>query len=797
MSQSESSPSYLDTGDRGHGALLARSEQPAPPASGGPAAELDPPPRLRDRSVLATLLLILALQLLTLDRLQGYMLADSVEYMDRAETVVRGEPLDPSTARSFAFSAVLVPFFAAAELLGLEIRGEVVFAVRLFQMLLGLYAVLVTMRLAARLVGRRAGIAAGFLLGTTPVFLQYTIAPLSGTAAMVCILLGTERLLERGGFRHGLKAGLWLGLGLLMAFQAIPILGALVGLAAVRDLRRHRPFLGGLVLGIAVLIAVQLGLDKLTYGSFGSSLWTYFCSNFVPIIGTGLLKLGLREQAIWIYNNWSIADADVVYQGSEGAQVASKTTRSWYFVHMHRGLWWSVLGCALLGFARLLRRPRWGLVILFAVVAVNVAAMSAKGSKSFRLWLPFLPMIAVFAGWGWQLVRGAAAHPPRWRTALAAALLISAPVAGYVTVRGTNLQKYAAFWQAMDRVNAAAARAADPADPADPPDPLRVASSYHWAVKYREGDGVELVKLPHHLDRWTHLAEDERQAVLDSVNSLDWFLSHRQALTVDPAMMAAVNARFEIADILYDREVFEELAPIYVLRRRGAAPPGAPARTFFEVFEDADPAAYQERIQHPGSVDYRRRLEDGESLQMVLLGWDVETGLADGTQAWITFHWWAGPLGGRDYTVMYRATDPREVSLGQVNQAPTYGVHPTSTWRQGSIVRESLLLPIPLDALRFGGPYCRGDLVPVRLWIAVGEFQEGANVGGLNPFHASGLGPIRKQPLAGGAFYSPDGRRFSRDGLMLVGGFHLPVPPGARIPDDGRPLPDPPRQPRP
>jgi hypothetical protein len=42
-----------------------------------------------------------------------------------------------------------------------------------------------------------------------------------------------------------------------------------------------------------------------------------------------------------------------------------------------------------------------------------------------------------------------------------------------------------------------------------------------------------------------------------------------------------------------------------------------------------------------------------------------------------------------------------------------------------------------------------------------------------------------------GRLVSDEGWTFSHDNLVLVGGFFAPVPAGARVPDDGRPLVDP------
>jgi hypothetical protein len=172
---------------------------------------------------------------------------------------------------------------------------------------------------------------------------------------------------------------------------------------------------------------------------------------------------------------------------------------------------------------------------------------------------------------------------------------------------------------------------------------------------------------------------------------------------------------------------------------------------------------------------------------MVLLGYEVETGLAGGRHAWITYHWYAGPLSGHDYTVVDRITFG-DHGTWQNNHRPTYGVHPTSTWREGQVVKESFLVDLPADPLSVGGDYCRGDLVPAKLWIAVSERDaEGNSIGGLVPFRPSGAEPHGRVRGPTG-IESTDGRLWSNDALFQVGGFWVPVPPGARVPDDGRPL---------
>jgi hypothetical protein len=67
-------------------------------ADGGPL------PRWRERGPAAVLLLAVLLQLYAWSRLEGYQIADSVENMERALSLARGEAQDPSSpVRSIGF----------------------------------------------------------------------------------------------------------------------------------------------------------------------------------------------------------------------------------------------------------------------------------------------------------------------------------------------------------------------------------------------------------------------------------------------------------------------------------------------------------------------------------------------------------------------------------------------------------------------------------------------------------------------------------------------------------------------
>jgi hypothetical protein len=768
----------------------SRSPFPGPSSPLGGGAESGAEFGWRDPWLRACVLLALALQAWTLSRVEGYQLADSVEYMDRAEQFVRGESLHASTVRSFAFSALLAPVFALLRLFAVDEPRIAVGLVRALVVLLGTLALVTSARIAARALGRAAGLGCAFAIACCPIYLRYSIEPLSASAAFCACSYGTWHLFGGGGFARGLRAGAWLGAAVLMAFQCIPIALALFVVAFFARVRRERAFCAGWVVGFGVLLLVQCFLDQLVYGAFGSSLWAYVVENAGYNIAGLLNRAGLRDWSEAVYRRIAELDQGIGAQvGAAGTAMRSRTPPWWYFVELPRQAFaWPALALLALGLVRVLARGRaLGAACAFALAA-NLLVMSTKGEKTFRLWMPLLPYLGLCAGAGIAWLHGATVAGTRtWRRALVA-LLCVATLGGALRIAASqNLRKFGGYWRAIELVNAAARR-----ENATPAAPQTVCSVYHWATQFRAARGVQPIKLPHHLEQWKSrsFTDDARAACLRELGTFEWVIGHLQVFEQDRALMQVVNDRYAIVDVLYDRTAYEEMAPIYVLRVKERAPG---ARTFFELHTGVDAAAYQAALAQPTSVDYRRRTSDGAVQQIVLLGWDVERGTPEQQRAglfWITYHWFAGPLAGRNYTVADRFTDPRDGSF-QNNHAPAYGCLPTSEWRPGSILRETWLLELPHDPVEFGGPWRRGTRLPIGLWVALPEYDaQDQVVGGLVPFRASGTNPYPRAKRFDPAS-KRDGRRWSDDGFMQIGGFALPLPASWRLPDDGRVIPEP------
>ncbi len=769
-------------------------------------------PSCKDRGLLALLLTVAVLAGFSWHILEGYQLADSVEYMERAQAFVRGdEVVDSEAIRSFGFIALLTPFFGLAELVGLEDLRPLVWCVRALQIILGMALVRISVRLGARLGGRTTGLVAGAVVALNPIFLQYTVSPVSGIAAGVCVGQALEQLLDRAGARRGLYGGLWLGAALLMAYQTILILAPLVLLILIRDRLTHLRPMAGILTGLAVGILTQVALDKLVYDAWGASLYRYFFENFGFLACRMVDMVGLHDLARVLYEAGITAmGEEYTYGGETYALVRQLKPPTWYITELPRMVVWPLIPLGALGVIRAVTGLTWRTSLLLGVFAANLIVMSLKGSKDFRLWLPLLPLIAPLCAWGWQACPG----PGRpntwpWRQALTAGLVLATAWYSLDLLTGRNTRKFGAYWEALAMVNELAPeeyarRALEIAEQppaavegealAEERPHVRVSSAYHWAIFMRANGYVDLIKLPHHLDHWDRYTDEERQEVFEALGELDWFITHLPVLENHPDLMAEVNSGFEVHAALYDHETFEDMGPVFLLRKRTGA---RDAMTLFDVSPSADPAAWRrEHLLPPGMV-FLGHDEAGTPEKLALLGWQYRNMPGD-EHGWITYHWYAYTDLTSDYTAVDRlTTPPDERRSWQNNHALAYGVVPTSTWRAGTILRESYLVVAatdPFDVTQdyrpIGGAWRRGDLIPAHLWMDLARFdEEGEVIARLEPARAGEDRPVRAE-LGAGERRSWDGFEFSRDDLVQVGRLFLPVAASAWVPDDGRPIPD-------
>ncbi len=776
-----------------------------------------PLPGLRDRGMLAVLAIIALFLAIAWWRESGYQIADSVEYMERAHSLATLEPLiDNKAHRSFGFAGILLPVFAVANWLGVRDFTHVAQICQLVQLVLSLALVLLTARLTARVAGRATGYAAALLVGLNPTLLRWGIEPVSGVAAGVFIALGVATLFDRRTPRSGCIAGLWLGLGMLMAYQSFLVIGPIVLFVVVRDLRSARKHALGLVAGVTFCLLAQCLLDLFYYDKFGISVFTYLYENLVinlarvvQLAGQFLHLQPLYDLAAWMYNlgvRLPTADIQTQYQQdvmSHTSDIKQKQGLAWYYLNIAHGVPWGAVALLGVGTLRALWLKSWKLLLLVFVIVVNVLTTGLKGSKDFRLWLPFLSMIALLGGLGWSTVAGyiGASASKGFvgfvRVAIACAVLVFASIGGVRENWSINTRHFEAFWRAIDRVNgeATANYAHKPSPDGTSPAPFdRVGCAYHWSVFLRACKDVDLVKLPHHLDYWASYTEQERKEDIDTIASLDWFITHLPILTEFPELMTAVNRDFAVDAVYYDRVEFEGLGPIFVFKRRTGS---RDDKTLFDVVTDKSVAdyAHEHSIDLSRSVSFCRSAANAAKPTLRLIDWNYTMVPGDG-HGWITYTWCGGPFDGTDFVFVDRLTSSQPINAWQNNHTPAYKMWPTSKWGANWIVRESYLVVGQTDPFRpdglarfFGGEHRRGDLIPTTLWMDVARYDE-ASGAVLERLDSCDDGRLVRETALFGRPPRPRGACISVDGLTRIGEFWMPVHARAHWPDDGRPVPE-------
>lgn len=782
--------------------MASPTARPRPAGPAIPDRADEPRFGLHDPAVLALLVLVLALQLATWRALDGYQIADSVEYLERARTLVRGESMvDANTIRPIGFSALLVPFFVLGEWLGIPDPRAIVWSTYLLQIALGLCLVHRVAHIGARLGGRTTGWIAGFVVGANPIFLQYSAQAESGIAASLCIALGVERLLEKDARTRDVWIGAaWFGASFLIAYKAV---GLLLGLALVlmaRDRWRGRRSWSAVWCCLLLAIVVQSLVDYAMYGTFGASVRRYFVENIGAVLTSSLRLLHQGEASAYVYQVVERLKGSAYERPADAASmpIFAKQPPSWYLTNLPQMFVWPVLAGLSLGVARALLRPNWRTTLLFAPCLVFVLATSSKGAKDYRLWIPMLAVLAPLAAYGavWALD---ALRSRAWRRVWLAVLVAPSVALGLAGVLALDTRHFRGYWRAIDAANVYAhvsrgARAPVPGSGLAS-EKLRVGAAYNWAVYMRESPEVELVKLPHQLNAWKLYDDAEKGRDFAALEELDVFITHQPMIASYPDLMAWVSEHYEVLQMFYERDVHADLGPIYLLGRRTSR---ATAAHFYESTSGADVEAFRAARALPAPTEFAARATDGELERLVYLGSELRT-LPPDDFGWITYHWFTPTGITRDLTLVDRLTSLDERNTWQNDHAGAWGARPTSTWRAGELVSESYpLVPAtsPFDGSApwrpIGGAYRRGERIPVRLWMQVVE-RDPANASVALATYV----PVRsgtEEPLPAlapqGTEELPNPYPLAADGLLRVGAFFVPVHPLARLPDDGRPVPD-------
>lgn len=780
-------------------------------------------PRFTATHVRWIFVIAIALQAFAWWRVDGFQLADSVEYMERARTFVRGEQMiDAGAIRPFGFSFLLVPFFAFAEWFGITDERAIVWCVVVLQMFLGCILAWRCMRIGAIVAGRTGAIVAGFLVATNPVLLQYSTQPVSDIAAGVCVAYALELLLVRDTFRRSLVIGLWLGVAFMIAYKTLLVSLVIILVVFVRDRWKHSATWRGIGAGLVFGILVQSTLDYVMYRSFGASVINYVGQNANGLATKFFYNTFVVTKSLGIPWQWAWDTALALYRMSDqdiGAAQLSQTgdasggseSSLYYLIQMPTMIVWPAIVLFALACVRVALRPNWKTSVIAGTFGVCFVVMSYKGTKDYRLMVSLLPLVAPLLAYGWEwTASGFMARFDATRSFTATIGALAVVGCSLQMLTRTNVRHFGGYWAAIEWVNERAQATFEERRARSPwlgrdrePEPLRVGSAYNWAVFLRQSPLVKVVKLPWQLNLWKKYEKQDDHGLREksddfaALEELDVLIVHLPILSQNKDLMTWIDAHYEIAGALYDQRTYEDIGPIFVLERRTGS---KSARTFFDITRDADPAQFARSRQIEHTTDF---IDRSGTDRLELLG--VEYGNVPPMNfGWVTYHWRAPAGISRDYWVLDRVTSPDEHDVWENNHPLAYGNLPAETWRAGDILSESYLMVPAHQAYKsdgkvrpIGGAYRRGDLIPTRTWMKLRAFEPTSLIPPAVPIVTAELAPARagepdpiRAPEHHGVFETADGIQFSADDFVRVSAFFVPVLRPWRLPDDGRPLPD-------
>lgn len=280
-----------------------------------------------------------------------------------------------------------------------------------------LIAVACAFLLGRALGGRRAGLVAAALYALAPLPLQlarfYTVDPFA-TALFALALVVAVRHVERGERADACAFGVAAGLAAAAKLSMAPLVALVVPMVALAPHRGAAPASGAQALAARLVTALGTALMALVV--FRIAQPTFFA-------GPGLTDVG-----------WAPGALDLLRDLRGAADGTRDMPPAWQWIGRVRwleplrnvlvhgaGPVLALAGVGALAVAawRAIGRPRRhrGAALLALVLIAYAAWLGAPFVSSMRYWLPLLPLLAAFAGWG--LVVAARRMRRRWRIASA------------------------------------------------------------------------------------------------------------------------------------------------------------------------------------------------------------------------------------------------------------------------------------------------------------------------------------------------------------------------------------------
>ncbi|MEO9232531.1 MAG: glycosyltransferase family 39 protein [Polyangiaceae bacterium] len=300
---------------------------------------------------------------------QGVFWPDEIyQSIEQAHRLVFGYGMVPwefrDGARSWVFPGLLAGAIKFATWFGARTGPDVVHAAKGMMVILAVWGVIATMKLANKIGGTNAAFIAGVWYALFPSIIVYgsrcmsemASAPTLATAAWLAYEGGTKK-----NPRNELLAGAIAAFAIFLRYQ-----NGVIGVGLFLMLLARRRWWDLLYFSVAALFVGMLGgwLDKLTWGNWFHSFFVYWKFN---VVEGGGAKWGVADAMYYANTVWSATGWPIILIG--------------------------------LGFLLSLRRA----AVLMLTVCVFVAAHVHTPHKEYRFMMPIVPLVLALgsAGLAW------------------------------------------------------------------------------------------------------------------------------------------------------------------------------------------------------------------------------------------------------------------------------------------------------------------------------------------------------------------------------------------------------------
>lgn len=703
----------------------------------------------------------IAVALASFPHRSGYPLADAVEYLKNASRVESGLPMIQNSVRPFFFSAFLVPIFRAVRVFGSSDGREVIVIASAVMLTIAGLAAVATYRFVAKLAGAPAALGAALFLAANRIFQFWTPTISTDVPCAACLIGAASLILGKPSWKSSIAAGALLGAAILFKYQAMLVVGLILlslpflwwGSGKGTILK----YICFILLGVLAGLFVQCFLDWAGGRGFGTTLWNYVKSN---VIYPWAARFGPVIEKIFGYENfknWVSREMGLEYRNDLRLQAKSideglvtNQPYTYYWNELPKFLTWTefTLGC-LGALVLIIRRPRAWWFPLF-VLTGSIAILNVKASKEWRLFVSITPFVYIVVGVGFS---AAVAWVDRVapRVAPFVAMLCIAPnlvsILGGVPLQTrlsripqirpllaydartpvgvvnrktqfkgwrpwqvipecTNPADFGGYERAANWLNQNAAAGS------------RISATWFWQFHFRLRPDLFVVEPLYQIDdKYKDLPELKKTAVRDYLKSLDYFVSHLQALVISPELFDIIEREFELVTIFESPIYDETLHSIFVLKRR-ARP--SDEGWWLRVYEGPEAQKVinntkpdQKLVFYEGEGDARKPV-----IELLDCDFDPEQLSAGRMTARMT---WRVPEGtvanGRDLHLQLRIRNGNLSVMDEIGFKVSFDRVADQRFRPGTVFTQRLPLRPPRDLYDFARANKTNEAIALSLYL--------------------------------------------------------------------------------